>query len=153
MRKIFADIAQKHFREAKKVTGPIMPAVIEPLVKQFLAGPPSAIDLIKKAIRENDKAALENLIGTVEKPLTANINQTDEIGYTPLHMAVLANNPEMVKMLLDRGANKDAQTLYGKTPRALAVEKGFKGIIEILDKHGSQGKTKEKEPEKIKGLE
>ena len=46
-------------------------------------------------------------------------------GRTPLHLAAWWNdNPEMVELLLDRGANIEAQDDYGSTPLHLATTIG-----------------------------
>lgn len=44
------------------------------------------------------------------------INQKDKNGYTPLHFAVQSNTYDVVKVLLDKGANVDIQDKFGNTP-------------------------------------
>lgn len=44
-----------------------------------------------------------------------------ENGYSYLHCAVQANLLSMIEFLLDKGANINAQDIYGKTPVMLAL--------------------------------
>ena len=45
-------------------------------------------------------------------------------GYTPLHMACSWPQPEVVRKLIDLGANLDARNNELKTPLALACNEG-----------------------------
>ena len=49
-------------------------------------------------------------------------------------MATSENESDIVKILLDKRANKYAQNNNGKTARDIAVDKGFIAIVEMLDK-------------------
>lgn len=49
------------------------------------------------------------------------VNDRDNDGYTPLHLAVFHERPEIVAWLLDRGANLRARTAVGTTPLRHAV--------------------------------
>ena len=53
-------------------------------------------------------------------------------GYTPLHAAALFGIPDMVALLLDRGASPNAQGDYGETPLHLALSASM-GEIKIED--------------------
>jgi hypothetical protein len=50
----------------------------------------------------------------------ADINKHDYKKKTPLHLAVSLGDIEMVKLLLNRGANREAKQLEGYTPRSLS---------------------------------
>jgi ankyrin repeat protein len=59
-----------------------------------------------------------------------NVNHTNFVGWTPLLEAIVLNDggakqQEIVKLLLDNGANPHMTDKYGKTPLELAREKGF----------------------------
>jgi ankyrin repeat protein len=43
----------------------------------------------------------------------------------------------MVELLLVKGANPNIASLYGITPLEEAVDKGYRGIADILVKHGA----------------
>ncbi|OQY49483.1 MAG: hypothetical protein DRR08_19225 [Candidatus Parabeggiatoa sp. nov. 2] len=51
---------------------------------------------------------------------TADINKHDYKKNTPLHLAVSLGDTEMVKLLLNRGANREAKQLEGYTPRSIS---------------------------------
>ena len=54
------------------------------------------------------------------------LDQKDKNGYTPLHFAVQSNAYDVVKVLLDKGANVDIQDKFGNTPL-------FKSVTENTD--------------------
>ena len=65
------------------------------------------------------------------------VNHTNFVGWTPLLEAIVlndggANQQEIVKLLLDNGANPHMTDKYGKTPLELAREKGFDAIADLL---------------------
>jgi ankyrin repeat protein len=58
-------------------------------------------------------------------------------GLTPLHGAVIFNQPDMVLWLFEQGVNPNP--IYdGKTPLKLALEKEQEGLVEILRAHGGK---------------
>jgi len=66
-----------------------------------------------------------------------NVNHTNFVGWTPLLEAIVLNDggakqQEIVKLLLDNGANPHMTDKYGKSPLELAREKGFHAIAELL---------------------
>lgn len=66
-----------------------------------------------------------------------NVNHTNFVGWTQLLEAIVLNNggekqQEIVKLLLDNGANPHMTDKYGKTPLELAREKGYHAIADLL---------------------
>lgn len=66
-----------------------------------------------------------------------NVNHTNFVGWTPLLEAIVLNDggakqQEIVKLLLDHGANPHMTDMWGKTPLFLAREKGYSEIAELL---------------------
>lgn len=62
------------------------------------------------------------------------INAVDIHGRTALHTAIEKKRPEVVKLLLDRGATLDAPVdVDGHTPRKRAEEQGDPAIIHLLN--------------------
>lgn len=51
---------------------------------------------------------------------------------TPLHVATMANRPEMVELLLNSGAKPNVHDRRGNTALHLSCEKGFKEIASII---------------------
>lgn len=66
-----------------------------------------------------------------------NINHTNFVGWTPLLEAIVLNDggatqQEIVRLLLEHGANPHMTDKYGKTPLTLAQEKGYTDIARLL---------------------
>ncbi|AHG20932.1 ankyrin [Chania multitudinisentens RB-25] len=66
-----------------------------------------------------------------------NVNHTNFVGWTPLLEAIVLNDggakqQEIVKLLLDHGANPHMTDKYGKSPLELAREKGYHEIAALL---------------------
>eukprot|EP00039_Didymoeca_costata_P014230 m.227923 g.227923 ORF g.227923 m.227923 type:complete len:800 (-) comp15974_c0_seq31:1845-4244(-) len=64
----------------------------------------------------------------------ADINTSDDLGFTALHFAILANscNPDLVQLLIDNGANVDASTLGGDKPIHIAAYKNNHEVAKII---------------------
>jgi ankyrin repeat protein len=64
----------------------------------------------------------------------ADLDAHDHRGFTALHRAAEAGFVDLVRVLLDRGAspNPDAD---GQTPRSLALERGQKEAVALLDRY------------------
>jgi ankyrin repeat protein len=55
-----------------------------------------------------------------------------------LYEAVYGGRPEIVKLLLEKGANPNINMLnYGCTPLSVAAKKGDKEIVELLRCYGA----------------
>lgn len=73
-------------------------------------------------------AKARDLIGVCD------LNASNNMMQTPLHVATLANRLEMVQMLISSGAKLDSYDRRGNTPLHLACQKGLVDIAEtILD--------------------
>jgi ankyrin repeat protein len=69
----------------------------------------------------------------------ADINAKEAIiGRTALIMASDANHTEVVRLLLEKGADVNAKTKYGKTALALAKIKDHTDIVQLLEKAGAK---------------
>ncbi len=55
-------------------------------------------------------------------------------GGTPLHSAAFVGDPEVVRMLLDRGADPWLKTDDGKTAAEIARERGHAALAEMLER-------------------
>lgn len=65
------------------------------------------------------------------------INETETNKLTGLHVAVLNNNFELIKFLVDRQANLNGQDTYGNTPLHLAALRGNEGAVIYLISNGA----------------
>ena len=64
-------------------------------------------------------------------------------GRTPLHHAAMGNsNPEVLQVLIDAGADINAQDVYGYTPLDLAKSNKNPGISKLLISHGAKENAK-----------
>lgn len=59
------------------------------------------------------------------------VNKAGDLGYTPLHVACMRGNVEMVKFLIDKGANLFALS-EGDTPFATARLGGHDHVCDLL---------------------
>lgn len=60
------------------------------------------------------------------------LDPRDDMGRTPLMLAILNNNVALVKLFLAYGSDINAKDIYQKTPLKLAQERGYAEIQEIL---------------------
>lgn len=73
------------------------------------------------------------------------INEKDELGRTPLHIAVekyvernlstKSHNPAIIYQLLHRGADVNASTRFGDTPLLQAIEHGSEILVRLFLRH------------------
>ena len=78
-----------------------------------------------------------DLVRELLETTTVNVNHTNWVGWTPLLEAVILSDggpvqQEIVKLLLDHGANPAMTDKYGKTPRELAEKHGYSEIAHLL---------------------
>ena len=57
-------------------------------------------------------------------------------GVTPLHLAVYQGNAELVRLLLEHGADINRESKNGETPLAIAVACGHQKIVDLLGARG-----------------
>lgn len=63
------------------------------------------------------------------------INAIDQEGDTPLHCAVRADNPMIIKCLLPLGANYRARNKSSTTPLYLALSLGFNECHKVISEY------------------
>jgi uncharacterized protein len=71
-----------------------------------------------------------------------NVNHTNWVGWTPLLEAIVLNDggpgqQEIVRLLLEHGANPQMTDKYGRTPLELAEELGYAEIAGLLSAAGA----------------
>jgi ankyrin repeat protein len=62
----------------------------------------------------------------------ADVHARQDLGFTALHGAAVGGGEEMIRLLLDQGADPAARNVAGKTPADLARERADKRASEIL---------------------
>jgi len=66
----------------------------------------------------------------------ADVNATQQGGWTPLHAAALHGNVPLVRLLLEAGATAGAKNDTGQTPAALAKSKNHKAVVALFHEGG-----------------
>ena len=67
----------------------------------------------------------------------ANVNTTNELGWTPLHAAVRFGRGDVIPVLIEYGANINSQDPSGNTPLHLAIEGGNSNTVDLLLENGA----------------
>ena len=69
----------------------------------------------------------------------SNVNDIDTYGHTPLMLAAMGNSQELIKLLLDYGADINAKnSSTGKTALQFAKDFKQKQTIKTLQQHGAK---------------
>lgn len=68
----------------------------------------------------------------------ANVNAKDAMGNTPLHLAALEGKQDVIKLLLDNGAEVNEQNDLGNTSLHFAMQNGYSEISTLLTDAGAE---------------
>lgn len=96
-------------------------------LKQQEEAAPTAESILAKAATKGDLAKVRSLIEE-----GANVNVTDALGRTPLHMTAFYGRPKTAALLIASGANVNAKDRVGMTPLHAAVLAGGAQEVELL---------------------
>jgi hypothetical protein len=88
---------------------------------------PTSASLLAKAAIRGDMVEIRSLLDA-----GAQINVTDALGRTPLHMAAFYGRSKASELLLANGASIDARDRVGMTPLHAAVLSGGRHEVELL---------------------
>ncbi len=66
------------------------------------------------------------------------MNDGNESGQTPLHLAVRAGYRDIVELLIAKGADVNAKNKAGRTALRIAINQSHPEIAELLRKHGAK---------------
>ncbi|WP_264735341.1 ankyrin repeat domain-containing protein [Wolbachia endosymbiont (group A) of Rhinocyllus conicus] len=67
----------------------------------------------------------------------SDINDVNNNGSTPLHVAIQGNKPSTVKLLLNRGASIKVKDKHNRTPLGLADQEGYTNIAQMIEQRQS----------------
>jgi ankyrin repeat protein len=73
-----------------------------------------------------------------------NVNSKDSTGETPLHAAAKANRVNLVRLLLEHGADRKAEDVYGGTPLHYAASHGAPDAAKVLLSAGASVNSRNK---------
>ena len=104
-----------------------------------------ADSIINAVIQDGDVHELLQILGHQRSEV--DLNQSNHVGLTALHHAVLTNNIDSVKLLLTYGADVGVQDVYGFSPLHTSAALGFVQITSLLIVFGADvfSMTKQKE--------
>ena len=97
------------------------------LVKDFGIDQMATGTLLHRAALEGQTAQAEELLNN-----GANVNEHNNVGYTPLHLAAAKGRLETAALLLDRGAEINALDSLDLTPLHLAVQNRQPEMVALL---------------------
>ncbi|XP_044740048.1 serine/threonine-protein phosphatase 6 regulatory ankyrin repeat subunit B-like [Chrysoperla carnea] len=104
---------------------------------------PKGYDLLCDAL-DNKHSEVAKLLLTSGTAVNSKENNYQRTSETPLHFTVMNGDIEIMKMLLVRRANINAQNIYGQTPLHKAIEKNDRvEIIELFLKHEADVNVKD----------
>lgn len=82
-------------------------------------------------------ACISNNLIKVKRLIAAGVkvNQVDNYGNTPLHLAAWRGEEDIIKTLISAGSDVNKANKYGETPLHWAVENGNEKSARLLAKH------------------
>ncbi|XP_051918207.1 ankyrin repeat domain-containing protein 27 [Hippocampus zosterae] len=72
------------------------------------------------------------LSGKLNDPSVVTASSRDERGYTPLHVAAICGQAQLIDLLVSKGAPVNATDYHTLTPLHLACQKGYQGVTLLL---------------------
>lgn len=91
--------------------------------------------LLSQAALRGDAKTVQRLVAARGKS-RASVNVKDKEGYSPLHYAAEAGHADIVRILLERGADADLATDTGFTALCLAAKGGHESIVRLMANAG-----------------
>ncbi|HYK62343.1 MAG TPA: ankyrin repeat domain-containing protein [Bryobacteraceae bacterium] len=121
----------------------VVEAIEAAIYRQY--GPPIDEGNIRQAVRDGDVERVHSLV----KGKPERVRQIDAVANAPLHLAVAANNLEMVQLLVESGSPVDARNGNGRTPAVIALfglhrwwrNEEKREILDFLLKSGAEHTT------------
>jgi ankyrin repeat protein len=108
-----------------------------PKLKAFVDG--ATVSRLIEAVRAGDLARVEAMLDA--RPEIVNMDARYDDEHRALHHAVLMRAPDMVRLLMSRGADADIGIYPHRVPttaRAIATERGYDEIVAIIDEAEQQ---------------
>jgi ankyrin repeat protein len=81
---------------------------------------------------------LLELLLDVDVDAAGGLDQIDDLGWTPLHVACFNGHIQVTELLLRRGANANSVSKHGWSPIQIAAEVGQAETVKMLKNHGAE---------------
>ena len=91
------------------------------------------VKMLHQAVRDHDLKQIEQLLTQGES-----INDKDWLGYTPLHWAVYFGYPDLIELLISKGADPDIQSDTGRFALEIARAMAYPELEALLRKLGAK---------------
>jgi hypothetical protein len=91
------------------------------------------VKMLHQAVRDHDVKQIEQLLAQGE-----GINDKDWLGYTPLHWAVYFGYPDLIELLISKGADPDIQSNTGRYALEIARAMAYPELEAVLRKLGAK---------------
>ncbi|HUV64301.1 MAG TPA: ankyrin repeat domain-containing protein [Sedimentisphaerales bacterium] len=91
------------------------------------------VKMLHQAVRDHDVKQIEQLLAQGE-----GINEKDWLGYTPLHWAVYFGYPDLVELLISKGADPNIQSDTGRYALEIARAMAYPELEALLRKLGAK---------------
>jgi ankyrin repeat protein len=106
------------------------------LIKDII--PTTKDTILHIAISVDNKTILETILSSLDMDNKHIVDCKNAKGWTPLHLAVFANQLDSVKILVDNGADFNIMDKTSKTPLEISHNEGYDDIFNyLLEKSGS----------------
>ena len=105
---------------------------------KILAGPIDMIEAIQYDLRERVRAILKEDVAVLNRPFHEyGLFPLDaEAWHTPLAYAVTRSRDQIVRLLLERGADAEVRSPKGETLEQIALKNGHEEVARLLDEAG-----------------
>jgi ankyrin repeat protein len=91
------------------------------------------VKMLHQAVRDHDVKQVEQLLAQGE-----GINDKDWLGYAPLHWAVYFGYPDLIELLISKGADPDIQSNTGRYALEIARAMAYPELEALLRKLGAK---------------
>ncbi len=112
-----------------------------PKLKAYVAG--VTVQRLAEAVRSGDVGPVRGMLQV--RPEMVNMDMAENNEHRPLHYAVFARSPEMVKVLMQHGANA-RKGIYphrrATTAHTIAAERGYAEIVAIIEEEEARRKPR-----------
>ena len=96
--------------------------------------------MLHQAVRDHDVEEINKLLAAGE-----GINDKDWLGYTPLHWAVYFGYPDLIELLISKGADPNIQSDTGRYALEIAKSMAYHELEALLRKLGATKEASQRE--------